>query len=320
MKTTLPCIMLACTLLAGCRSNQGQFDIVKATYIHKYGVPVAKADWLERGQDGQTVILRRDGVTVTSTYAKGVLHGVTTYTYPNSSTIHTSEFYEKGALVSKKENYPSGVPMQEETFAQGSLANLTRWYEDGTPQATEFYQDQLLSSGEYRTANNIVESRVCNGQGTRFFRSNEGELTAKDTIQNGLLKERVTFFSNGDPSTITNYQSGEIHGTRLTFAKGGLPNTVEQWSHGMQEGITIVYQNGEKIAEVNYSKGKKHGSELRYLDGTILVEELYWKNDLMHGPRKLYVDGQAKTEWYHEGIIVSRPTYERMNLPKTHLN
>ena len=45
------------------------------------------------------------------------------------------------------------------------------------------------------------------------------------------------------------------------------------------------------------------------------MEEVSWKDNVKHGPRKLYVDGTAKTEWYHFGDLVSRPTYERMNLP-----
>ena len=315
MKTTLPLIVLACVSLAGCRSYQGRNDIVKETYLHKYGVPVTKSDWEAQGQDGQTVALRKDGVTVTTTYSKGEVHGPTTYTYPNSSTVRICEMYAHGQLVSKKENYPSGVPMKEESFEENALVNLTRWYEDGTPQAHELYQNTFLFSGEFRTPLNIVESRILDGHGTRICRSNEGDLVSKDTVQNGQMTERVTFFPNGDPSTITPYVNGAIHGTRLTFMKGGLPNTVEQWMHGVQEGTTLVYQNGEKIADVTYLRGKKNGTELRYRDGTLLMEEVTWKDDVQHGPRKLYVDGEAKTEWYHEGELVSRPTYERMNLP-----
>ena len=260
MKTTLPLIMLACATLAGCRSHQGQYDVVKATYMHKYGIPVTKSAWEEQGQDGQTVALRKDGVTITTTYSKGLPHGPTTYTFPNSSTIRTCEIYSQGTLVSKRENYPSGVPLKEEAFEGNALVSLTRWYEDGTPQATELYQETFLISGEYRTPLNVVESRVEAGQGTRICRSTEGDLLSRDKIHEGQMIEKITYFANGDPSAITPYENGAIHGTRLTFIQGGLPNTAEQWVHGTQEGLTVVYQNGEKIAEVNFIMAKRTAS------------------------------------------------------------
>lgn len=73
---------------------------------------------------------------------------------------------------------------------------------------------------------------------------------------------------------------------------------------------------GEKVAEVPYIRGKKNGIEHRYRDGTQLVEEVAWKDNIQHGQRKFYVDGETKTEWYHEGEVVSRTTFERMNMPR----
>jgi antitoxin component YwqK of YwqJK toxin-antitoxin module len=314
MKKTVAICIFAGLACASCRNAQ-QNDIVKETYIHKYGVPIAKTEWDHQGKDGQTVNLHKDGVTVASTYSKGVLNGPCTFTFPNSSTIQKIEVYSQGELVSKKENYLSGVPFKEEIFENQMLVELIQWYEDGTPHAHEFYENSFLVSGEYRTPANIIESRVMDGHGTRIWCSNEGNLLSKDTIQNGQMTERVTYFTNGDPATVTPYLDGSIHGTRLTFLQGGLPNTVEQWVHGMQEGITVSYQNGEKISEATYAHGKKNGIEYRYRDGTLLVEELSWEDDVQHGQRKIFVDGTTKSEWYHEGEMVSRNTFERRNIP-----
>lgn len=301
--------------LAGCRSSQYN-QIVKETYIHKYGVPVAKSDWEEQGKEGRLIKLRSDGVTVSETYAQGVLHGETSYTFPNSSTIQWIEKYENGELVAKVEHYCSGVPMREECYAQKQLVKLTRWYEDGTPAATEAYEEGYLMQGEYRTPLNLPESHVQNGVGVRICRSSEGYLLSKDTIQYGEMTERITYFPNGDPAAITPYEKGEVHGMLLTYLQGGQPNTAEQWTNGVQEGMTIVYLNGEKYAEVPYVKGKKNGIEVRYRDGEQLVEEVTWKEDEQHGERKLYVDGETKTEWYLFGELVNRATFERMNFPR----
>lgn len=298
-----------------CRQNQ-YCDVVKETYIHKYGVPVAKSDWDEQGKDGKVVKLKKNGVTLTQTFSQGVLNGETTYTFPNSSTIQRVEVYANNALTAKRENFPSGVPKCEEMFADGVLVKLTRWYEDGTPAATETYEGEFLMSGEYRTPLNVAEAHVQNGEGTRICRSSDGELLSKDTIQNGEMVERVTYFANGDPATITPFVRGEIDGTRLTYLQGGIPNTAEQWSQGKQEGTTVVYLNGEKYAEVPYVNGKKNGVEARYRDGTVLVEELTWRDNVQHGQHKLFIDGDTKVEWYNQGEVVSHTTYERLNVPR----
>lgn len=302
--------------LAGCRQNQYQ-EVVKETYIHNYGVPVAKPDWEKEGKNGQIVQLRKDGVTVTQTFDNGTLDGETTYTFPNSSSIHWVEVYNNNELKAKREHFPSGVPMREEMYERGMLVKLTRWYEDGTPASIESYQGYYLLKGEYRTPLNAVESNVQNGQGIRICRSNEGELLAKDTLLNGEMVERVTYFPNGDPATITPFHNKQIHGVRLTYLQGGLPKTAEEWRLGKQEGITVIYLNGEKYAEIPYVNGKKEGIENRYRDGDLLVEQLTWKDDLPHGERKIFVDGEPRTEWFHQGELVSRATFERMNLPST---
>jgi antitoxin component YwqK of YwqJK toxin-antitoxin module len=316
MKKPLALCILLTTVLVGCRNASHYNDIVKETYMHKYGVPIPKTDWESQGKEGQIVSLRKDGVTVTASYLHGVQDGVTTYTFPNSSTVQFVETFADGMLVSTRENYPSGIPMKEELYLDCALVQLSQWYEDGTPQANETYQNTFLLSGEYRTLLNVLESRVNDGHGMRICRSTDGELLSKDTIQNGQMTERITFYTNGDPETVTPYANGVIHGTRLTFLQGGVPNTVEQWIQGVQEGTTVLYQNGEKIAEIPYAQGKKNGIEYRYRDGTLLVEELSWKNDIQHGQRKIYIDGETKTEWYHEGELVSRTAFERLNLPR----
>ncbi len=307
-------LALVAALSSGCR-NHYQGEVVKETYIHKYGVPVSAADWEKQGKDGQVIQLQKDGVTAVHTYDKGILHGESTWSFPNSQTVQRVEIYENGVLVGKRDHYTSGTPQQEEHFAGRFVTKRMRWYEDGTPAATENFQNGLMLSAEYRTPLNVVESRIQDGNGTRYCRNNDGEMMAKDLFENGQLTERMHFFPNGDPSDITPYVNGQVHGKRLTFLRGGLPKSVETWNQGQQEGITVVYQNGEKSAEVPYVNGKKNGIELRYRDGSMMVEEITWIDNEQHGPHRIFVDGSTKVEWYHQGEVVSRPTFERLNPP-----
>lgn len=303
-------------VLCGCR-NEYQGEVVKETYVHKYGVPVSSSDWEKQGQDGQVVQLQKDGVTVVRSYSKGIQTGETTWSFPNSDTVAKREKFSEGHLVALCENYASGNPMQEDQYdADGQLVKRLRWYEDGTPSAIENYSGDILVAAEYRSPLNIIESRVADGIGIRVCRNNDGELVFQDKIDLGVLIERTNFYSNGDPSSITPFKNGKVCGHRLTFFRGGLPKAIEQWVDDRQEGTTVLYHNGEKVAEVPFLDGKKHGVELRYRDGQTLVEELSWVQDVQHGPHKMYVDGETKVEWYHQGEVVSRPTFERLNPPK----
>ncbi|MCH9611444.1 MAG: hypothetical protein S4CHLAM81_15490 [Chlamydiales bacterium] len=301
--------------LAACRS-QSQGDVVKSTYIHKYGVPVTHDEWVRQGEDGKVVQLRKDGVTTSKSYANGTLHGECTYSFANTSTIAKTEIYENGMLVARKENYTSGVPRSEEEFQSELISKRSVWYEDGTPQTVEAYSNGLLTSGEYRSPVNNIEARVKSGEGTRVERDQEGLLLARESIEGGRRVERVDYYMNGDPQSITPFQNNHVHGTRLTFALGGLPKTVEQWEYDRQDGITVVYQNGEKISELPYIQGKREGVEKKFRNGDILVEEMTWKNDEPHGKRVIYVDGAMQVDYFNHGEIVSRPTYERLNPPQ----
>ncbi|MCB1181404.1 MAG: toxin-antitoxin system YwqK family antitoxin [Chlamydiia bacterium] len=302
------------TLVTGCRNHNYQSDVVKETYVHRYGVSIPKNDWERQGRDGQIVQLCKNGVTITRSYLGGSLNGKTTFTFPNSTTIERIQTYEHGVLISDLKNYETGVPCLERRFEGENLTKVTGWYEDGTPSLTESYADGYLTSGEYRNLLNIIESRVENGRGIRIKRDQEGELLFRDNIQNGQMVERITYYPNGDPSAVVPYDNGLVNGQRLTFLQGGLPNTVEQWVHGKQEGITIIYQNGEKISETPYLNGEKNGIEKRFRNGQELVAEATWKNGVLHGQTTLFVGENTQTEWYHEGKMVSRNTYERMNL------
>lgn len=306
-------LLATAALVSSCRSTRSN-DIVKVEYLHEYGVPVHEKDWVRQGKNGQTVGLNSEGVTIRKNFEKGILHGETTYTFPHSTILQRKELYTEGKVISRSENYSTGVPMKQEKFISDSVSEVLTWYEKGTPKSSEKLENGLLMQGEYHNLDNVIEFRVAQGQGIRPHYSETGELIGKDTISNGQLLETLVFYPNMEPKSVTPYQNNLIQGTRLTFLPGGIPLTSEQWLHGIQEGNTIEYVNGEKAAEIPYVKGKKEGEALYYRNGTELVEKISWKNDQMHGPRVLYIDDQAtKIQYYLEGEIVSRPAYERLS-------
>src|SRR6185503_3198633 len=168
-------------ILPACQHRRTN-EVVKITFIHKYGVPTTESDWYKQGQNGQLVELLNDGVTTTKTYREGSLHGETTYTFPNSSTIQYKERYDEGILITKCENYTSGVPHFEELYEGNHRTKITSWYEQGTPCSIECYTEGYLVSGEYKNLYNEIASRITEGSGVRLRHSQEGTLLAKEKV------------------------------------------------------------------------------------------------------------------------------------------
>lgn len=309
------CLLGFSLFVTSCTQTRFETAALKETYLHKYGVPVTKEEWKKQGGDGHIVRYLRSGVTATFAYKDGELDGESTFTFPNSSTIERVETYDNGVLKSRRFHYSNGLAKAEEHYKDNLLSERRTWFEEGTPQAIETFSEGMLVNAQYRGENNEIESKIENGCGTRIHRNRNGEIAYKELFKGGYICERIDYHPTGEPAAITPYENNHIHGTRLTFFPGGLPCTAEEWRFGVQEGPTLVYDNGEVIAEVPYVHGQKQGIEKRFREGSELAEEIFWKNGKQHGPRTIHFDQETRTEWYHQGELVSRPTFERLNTP-----
>jgi antitoxin component YwqK of YwqJK toxin-antitoxin module len=300
--------------LGGCvRDGTLSEGAVAQTYVHKYGLPVDKADWERRGENGQIVSTRKDGVKEVKVFAQGLLHGDSTYSFPHSDVVARIETYDRGMLVAEQENYPSGVPSLQRQILSSGEALETHWYSSGSPRCRETLKGGLLLAGEYFSLDNQLESRLENGEGLRTVRDAEGELLSEDQIGKGVMVRRSTFYTNGQPESISSYLEGKEHGQRFTYLPGGVPNTIECWVNGELQGITTVFVNGEKKAEIPYETGRKQGIERRYGPDGSLVEEVTWLRDMRHGADQFVVNGERTVDWYHHGQLVSKAIFDRLN-------
>lgn len=317
LKTLSGCllILLAATACESMKEYENRYD---CTYIHPYGVPVGSEQWAESGSNGQRIISWRDGVTVTQSYADGLLHGESTYTYPLSDQIERTEKYCNNELVSQIFYNTSGVPKQSIVYSAPNSKTITIWYDCGNPRSIETYEGALLITGKYYTLLNQSDSWVYKGDGERILRNEFGHFVSLDVFLEGVMTTRTTYYQNRSPREIACYnKSGQLHGIRKTYYEGGEPMAIEQWDHGEQSGMTEVFQHGEKFAEVPYVEGKKNGVEKRFFNGCSLVQEVTWKDDLIQGPTYTY-DGDrvVNTDWYYKGRLTTRANYESFGLPK----
>ena len=301
-------------LLASCREsrNSGNDEIVSQRYIHKYGYDVSKEEWVNSGYPGQVITTLRNGVTICATYEDGLLHGSTTYTFPHSNTTESLNIYDHGDLIKKLSYNIRGVPEKEDLYFSPKHIKTTYWYSSGTPKCIEEKNGDDLMEAEYYNLKNEAEFRVVKGSGTRVQRDDYGQVTLKETIENGhpILVER--FHANHTPHLIIPYRNGKIDGEKKTFAESGEPLSIEQWSEGYLHGLSTYFQNGYKILEVTFQYGLRHGPERHFIDGVTLVEETTWIENEKHGPSTVYCDGMSRTDWFYNNRKVAKNKYDEL--------
>lgn len=308
-------IPLCVMAVASCQRSRGS-EVLCETYVHRYGVEVPPDEWNDQGCTGKVVSTRRDGVTLTKTFDRGVLHGETTYTFPHRTQIECIEQYGSGQLMNQRRFFVSGLPREEVDYSQSPVVTTKTYYDQGSLRSVETIQNGRMTQGKYYNLAGNVETGVENGFGKRTNRDLFGQLVSVDTIKEGTLTLRTSYHPNGIPQAQVPYEDDAIHGVVKTFKPAGDPNSIERWNRGVQEGITTFYEDGEKCAEVPYVKGRRNGVERRFGDGgERVVEETTWVDDARHGPSYRYVNGQVVEEWYFRGQPTNRAGFERMTGP-----
>lgn len=295
-----------------CQREESEKDVISQRYIHKYGYAVSAEEWADRNYPGQIISSLRSGSTVTATYEDGMLNGPCSFTYPNSQVVERYVLYKRGSPVKEILYDISGMPMKESVQISDAQSTLTTWYADGVPRSIEEYHEDKLLSGQYFTILNELESHVEKGSGLKSVRDLFGVLISKETIQDGFVVKKESFYSNGTPESITHYLFGKMDGERHTFTDQGVPLAVEQWLAGKLHGTSIYYKNGSKHLQVSYEHGEKTGWEYQFTDGATVSHQISWSHDQKHGPETFFIPGGKKVSWYYEGKEVSKNRYEEI--------
>jgi len=308
------CFLILLGLLNSCQNRNGSDEVVCGT-VHRYGVPLAPDDWSDRGQCGQVLSMRKDGVEVKRNYDNGILHGECTYSFPHCDFIQKREVYEQGNLTQEQIHYTSGFPHKQTVYEGADKQAVTVWYENGAPHAHEKIENGNLIHAQYYDVDQQVDSRIEGGNGLKTNRDGQGQLQSVDTIKGGQKAMSTTYHPNGAPSTVTPYVNGTVEGERRTYLPGGEPATIEKWTGGVQQGTMQEFEHGEMRAEIPYVNGKKQGVERRYRDdGQTLAQEITWVQGQRHGPTYSYIGNTTKTDWYfHNKQVANKSTFDMMS-------
>jgi len=311
--SSLLLLLIFGVITSACQSQKYADGIVSQSYVHRYGVPLPEEEWAQRGQDGQVVSMRKDGVRITQTYEGGVLHGETYYTYPHQDIHEKKERYNQGVLEEEFHYYQSGLPQKQITYCGPSSHKTIVWYESGSPHCCETYEGGRLVNGEYYNLGYQLESQVSDYNGQRISRDPYGQVVSLDQIQQGELIQSTTYHPQGTPAAVSPYSNGQIEGLRRTYSVSGEPLTIETWTGNTQHGKTIGFHNGERSYEVPYVQGQRNGVEYRYRDGEELVQEVNWIDGKRHGQCHSYVGNKKQTDWYFQDQPVNKATFEALS-------
>lgn len=309
------CLLIASAglIISGCNDKKKDDKVISQQYKHKYGYPISEEDWETGRYPGTVTTILRNGVTVVANYEGGMLHGLSTHTYPHSPTIEASYLYENGKLVKENLFDVKGTPLSEFLQLSPTRHAFTLWYQDGSPQCLEEYVGEELLEGQYFTTQNETEARVEKGNGLRVRRDREGVLLSKDHLENGYLIKRESFFSNGSPESLSFYNKNKLHGEQYTYAVNGEPVSIAEWVEGKLHGKCTFFKNGEKYLEVSYLDDQKNGAETHYKQGRI-VQQTLWENNKRHGETVFHLDeNQKHTEYYYDGKQVSFEKFKELN-------
>lgn len=294
-------LLSALILAASCQKNQSDDELVCETFVHKYGFETSKKDWEERERDGKVVSKLKSGVSISTSYENGQLHGPSTKTFPHSAIIENETIYDHGEMLREKTFDTSGVPIQEKAYEYDDRIVVSSWDESGVPISIEEYENDLLMEGKYYTPEHELEASVAQGFGDRTKRDRKGLLLASESIENGRVARRTTFHPNGNTHTITHYKEGKLHGLESKFTSFGQPLMELNWNMGILDGPKIVYRNGYQVAVIPYINGKKEGVEIHYDDLGNLTAEIPWKSNKKHGVSKLFSEESTESEWFFRG-------------------
>lgn len=306
-------LLLVLGSVTSCQSHHSSHDEVICETVHRYGVALEPQDWTDRGQHGQVISMRKDGVTITRSYEAGVLNGDCTYTFPHCETLQKKKVYNQGLLSQEFRYYSSGLPWQQISHFSPHQQSIVSWYESGAPQYREEIENGCLVQGEYYNTDQQLDSRVEDSNGLKTCRDGTGQIQSVDDIHNGQLVLSTTYHSNGNPASITPYVNEVIEGERRTYLASGEPATIEKWQNNQQHGNTVVFEYGEKRADIPYVEGYKHGVEWRYRDGQTVAQKNHWVQGQKHGPCYSYLGNTSQVDWYfRDREVPNKSTYEML--------
>lgn len=189
-------------------STNNPYQVVReeAIYLQKFGIETDKNTWEIASQIG-TIIQRNnvDGITAYHQYQDGLLHGESWYYFPNTFMICIKDIYEEGDLIQRNEFDMDGNIVKKWLKVNEVIWRAESYWEEGTTQSIEYYQDGQLNNGTYYSEDGSVVSSIQNGNGEKKIINKDSIPIYTAQLDNYQITQEQTFDETGTLSMCYTY-------------------------------------------------------------------------------------------------------------------
>ena len=176
------------------------------------------------------------------------------------------------------------------------LSSFKRPLKNASPSATitEYYEN-----------GNLKESYLLNSIGQ--------VISKQQGFENGKIKFKITqnedlrYFENGTLKSSSYYNTlGELNGEQKSFFENGKPEIIENYQNGKRNGSYIsYYENGQVAEKSNYVNGEEaKGSQKFYTNGKLKFVETDAKKEYYYPNGQLFW-----TNYYDNSNIIEKMYY-----------
>ncbi len=247
--------------------------------------PQALSSWMF---DGLARVWDESGYLLSQIpYRKGMLEGEQLLFHPTGSVkqripYHNDLLEGREELLDEKGNllafrlYQNGQP-------HGESAS---YWSDGSPQATEWYEDGKLLRAHYKNASGQLLAQVVEGTGRQAL-FDEKRLICYREIQSGEpcgLVEEIDEL--GIATRLYHMIDGKMEGEEiLYFPSSTQPKLLLNWAEDAIQGVVRSwYPTGQLEAEIEMVRSQKHGCAFAwYRSGDLMLVEKYEDGVLQEG-------------------------------------
>jgi uncharacterized protein len=293
------------------------------------GVKSAEGERDEQGKlSGSKINYTRDGkISLTETYAGGLLDGISTTYFENGAIKSRIEFKDdtimavdcfddKGTELYKSRSangilvcrifYPDGIPEMEGTFKNGQKTGIWKIYDPlGRISEESSYENGLLHGLQKTFHENgrvkeeyMADSNLIMGIASEYYSS--GQLKSKGSFnKKGRNGEWITWFSNDSIASRSCYSDGVLVGRNIIYSPDGKKLTEEFFSN-----------DGKSIRSKTYDPSGKLLTDEKYRYDSLTEIRRYHSGQLLS--KRTIVDNTvqgADETYYPNGKLLGRKTF-----------
>ena len=196
-------------------------------------------------------------------------------------------------------------------------ATITEYYENGTLKESYLLNSigQVISN-EQGFENGKIKFKITQNEDLRYYENGNLKSSMSYNSSGNLNGEKKSFFENGKPEIIENYQNGKRNGSYISYYENGqVAEKSTYFNNKRAEGSQEFYTTGklkfvetEAKKEYYYPNGQLFWTN--YYDNSNIIEKMFYANGTLRAVIKFDAEGNVicSSEFYNKvGKQIKRP-------------